>query len=799
MSENIETTSITNLKGYSLNSGCKLMFIRRNEDNQTTIIPVLMLTGMAASATEDYDRVQKEEANGFIGTLETNFNQRTNNIDIYINKFIHEHETKVLPVVNNSSGDWLIISNEDLESHKYQVVYPRIAINSLGLKTDSSSLSLQILGRGETLQENSVVELQPYKDYSILIRALDNQYVLTLNNNVVMKYLYNFYTLNDNTTQILTSNKGLRLNYLISNADVSIYLDALEIAKENAEPKVSYKVKANYISQDFVNFTYNSIGRLVRINDQDLKFNNVQGYISGFTLDLDNPDQDSLDIKNYKTKFEDLFSTITAQTEIMKKNEHNLNRLATTFTPTGEIASEVLQSSIKKVDLNYAFNNGNLTIDEQNGIWGTSDTGVVAFRGGGIFTATERNADTTWKWNTGITPEGINADLITSGQLDTNLIKIYAGNHLSFQMNGDGIFAYKSWMSDLNNGGSQLLSSENNSEVLLAEDSLDAKQYVVFNDQGLSLIAEKGAKILVDDHYYTVLGDETIANSNNPELANKDSIKRVEISWDGLILHNWQDEIVFRADPDTGDLYLKGRIDASSGNIGAWHLDNNKLWIDEQFDEVTHQERSFVALCGGGSERQPLLNGKGEPYKTGNNQDLTVNAKQYCFWAGNPDPEQANFYIKRDGTIKANSGMIGGWTMANNLFFNSNGIFLAPGGYNQQGIVTFEGSDTEHSEGVETTIHSQSINFKNYIIWAPSLEWSSTNNGKLPANIELSKSVNNPVFAITRTGQLMATEINGCKNAWFKGATLYDIDENTRSLIVIKPNGAMYRWYYNYY
>jgi len=26
--------------------------------------------------------------------------------------------------------------------------------------------------------------------------------------------------------------------------------------------------------------------------------------------------------------------------------------------------------------------------------------------------------------------------------------------------------------------------------------------------------------------------------------------------------------------------------------------------------------------------------------------------------------------------------MIGGWTMANNLFFNSNGIFLAPGGYN---------------------------------------------------------------------------------------------------------------------
>jgi hypothetical protein len=47
-----------------------------------------------------------------------------------------------------------------------------------------------------------------------------------------------------------------------------------------------------------------------------------------------------------------------------------------------------LQSSIKKVDLDYAFDNGKLTIDEKNGIWGISDTGVVAFRGGGIFTAT---------------------------------------------------------------------------------------------------------------------------------------------------------------------------------------------------------------------------------------------------------------------------------------------------------------------------------------------------------------------------------------------------------------------------
>jgi len=60
---------------------------------------------------------------------------------------------------------------------------------------------------------------------------------------------------------------------------------------------------------------YNKIGNIIRINDNDLKFKNVRGYISGFSLDLDNPDNDNVEIKNYKTKFEDLFSTITAQTE----------------------------------------------------------------------------------------------------------------------------------------------------------------------------------------------------------------------------------------------------------------------------------------------------------------------------------------------------------------------------------------------------------------------------------------------------------------------------------------------------
>jgi hypothetical protein len=46
----------------------------------------------------------------------------------------------------------------------------------------------------------------------------------------------------------------------------------------------------------------------------------VSGYVSKIKLKLNAPQDDELEIKNYKTKFEDLFSTITASSEAMRNN-----------------------------------------------------------------------------------------------------------------------------------------------------------------------------------------------------------------------------------------------------------------------------------------------------------------------------------------------------------------------------------------------------------------------------------------------------------------------------------------------
>lgn len=408
------------------------------------------------------------------------------------------------------------------------IIYPRIEIDSLFLKTSDQELVIQY--NGETLKN--------YEDYYITSR--ENKYYITFKPDFIIRHA-------DKDGNIL--NGQLLIKYTLSNADTSIYLDALQVAKENSRPKISYQVRPSMVNEDFIYNDYDKLARIVNINDIDLNFENVQGYISDIDLDLDEPWNDSVTVQNYKSKFEDLFSTIVAQTEAMKKSEYTISLAGSLFMSNGQLSGQVVQDSLKKVDLNYAFNNGKLTIDDRNGIIGLSDAGVVAMRGGGIFTATEKDSDGNWIWNTGIVPQGINADLITTGQLDTNRIKIYAGDRAQFQLNGKGLYAYKLFAQDTDLSAGMSAAVRSN----LTFDGLDPTQYVVFNSEGLFLTADRGAVVLNENRSDFV----TVMNKVN----------RVEISWDGLVLRNYDGAKTLYADPDTGNLFLAGTVYADSFHI----------------------------------------------------------------------------------------------------------------------------------------------------------------------------------------------------------------------------------------
>lgn len=490
------TDDIRYLRFLPIGSQCQLRFLRDSEN----VIPVLMLTGLK---DVNYDIFNNSYSHPRIGILTTEVNNGSIDSNIYV-------------IIDEATVRQNLIPSSAAAS--YEIVYSRIQINSANLKVTEDSL---VLRYGNIVLNN-------YEDYYVLGR-LDNstnifRYYITIKPEVLFK----------------KSNYGsYNLLYELSNTGLFMYLDALQVMKENAYPRVSYEIKPTFVNDEFIRYAYKYLNYIIHINDPELKFEYVKGYITELHLNLDSPKDDTITIDNYKTKFEDLFSTIVVQTEEMKKNSTLIGMAAQAFTPTGGLQADLVQTVMDKVDLNYAFNNGTLTINEEDGIWGTSDSGVVAFRGGGIFTATEKNDNGEWIWNTGILPSGINASLITTGQLDTNLIRVFAGNDLKFQLNGDGLYAYRSWWDYENNDNAP-------ATINRRDDGLDFGQYVVHNSEGLFLTAKQG----------TILNGKTL----------EQDVNRVEVSWDGLIIRNLNNNPVFYADTN-GNLNIAGRITATSLSI----------------------------------------------------------------------------------------------------------------------------------------------------------------------------------------------------------------------------------------
>lgn len=476
-------------KQCSIGSQAQFAFLR---NTSSVVKPVLLITDDTLAGAELESASQNGD--GFIGLI-------TSTVD---ETGVHVETTTLV-----AHGDLTyIVGNVSTTAPVgYDLVYPRLVINSLLLKTSDDVFAIKY--NEETVRK--------YYDYSILSR--DERYYITLKGEFVLRDA--------------VVNKKLKVSYEFSNAALALYLDALEVAKTNAYPQVSYEIYVSAYGEWFIREAYNMLARIVNINDASLKFENVQGYISELALNLNQPWNDKITIQNYKTKFEDLFSSIVASTEDMKANSYSYGIAAGAFTAGGSIKQSTLQNTINKVNLNYAFNNGNLTIDELNGIWATSENGVVAIRGGGIFCANQKDGNGNWLWNTGITPSGINANLLTAGQIDTNLIRIFAGDDLRFQLNADGLYAFK------------------NSSISGGE--ADYGNYVVHNSEGLFLTNVKD---------------------------NGEKINRVEISWDGLILRNNSGDTVFNADND-GNLTIVGNIQAATGKIGGWDILEKSLQSED--------------------------------------------------------------------------------------------------------------------------------------------------------------------------------------------------------------------------
>lgn len=416
-----------------------------------------------------------------------------------------------------------------LNNEKFPICYPRIVLREENVLSGSDALkiyphTMAEFGKDEEGNELEEIDIEPltkYYDYTVLMRDDDPHITFKINSK-------NFFN------QI--SDYKYHINYQTSRANELLYLDAKNVSVDNAFPKYSYELSMSAVPDKM---NYVRVGQMAYINDPLLGVHAASGYLNEITYDLSSPQNDEMVVQNYKTKFEDLFSVITASSEAMKQNERNYNIAAGKFEATGTISGDVLQQSINNNNLFLDYSLTGVEISPTEGIiltntkpYANGAYGQVVLQGGGIFLSNSLDSNGRRIWSTGLTPNGLNAKLITAGQIDTNLIRIFAGDEMAFQWNSEGILAYK----------------------YDADGKAQRKNYVKFSQYGLQCIDENL--------------NETFANyeEQNAEIVKdfpaleQGKAALVSLNWDGLTLRDKTGQTTLQLDKDSGSIFMTGTI-----------------------------------------------------------------------------------------------------------------------------------------------------------------------------------------------------------------------------------------------
>ena len=329
-------------------------------------------------------------------------------------------------------------------------------------------------------------------------------------------------------------------NYIEPN---TYFFDAQKVITRNSRPQIEYNLDVVDVSVlidpetqwDYSPYAF-EVGDISSIIDTQYFGYDESGtpraekvVVSEVTYNLDSPEKNSIQIQNYSTQFEDLFSRLNASIQSLTLNQNTYAK-AENFTGTGALTYESLQQSF---DRNKALSesSANGTYTQENGVITLKTDGYdestkeyikdkyqVKLLGGGIILSSDGGA--TWK--TGIYGGEINTALLKAGQIDAEKINIMMGNHPLFQWDKDGLTAF---------------ATKDDKDNVIA---VQPGKYVRFNEQGLYGIIEKG---------------------KTPDISNAN----FALTWDGLRIN-----LPYKKE-DGKKLVIGVNADAEKGEDGIAH------------------------------------------------------------------------------------------------------------------------------------------------------------------------------------------------------------------------------------
>lgn len=234
--------------------------------------------------------------------------------------------------------------------------------------------------------------------------------------------------------------------------DELYYIDAQSVLYNSCFPQVSYSIDIIDLSK-LPGFEMFNLGLGDRTYVEDPEF---FGYneddscyreeivITEYQEDLDEPNKDSIKAQNHKTQFQDLFQRITATVQSVQYAEGSYEKAAALADADAAHKVKFLQDALNDAALILNNAGDQSVLVDINGITITDvdePSQQIRLVGGGIFLR-QQLENGEQRWTTAITAKGINASLITTGQINTGVIQIMNGTEPTFRWDALGITAY---------------------------------------------------------------------------------------------------------------------------------------------------------------------------------------------------------------------------------------------------------------------------------------------------------------------------------------------------------------------
>lgn len=359
-----------------------------------------------------------------IKKLQTETTAEIQRLDLELYNFDENHKTYD-DIINKQDYGHLVITAKEIQSYLKDIYSLRKKLNSydaelaeLNPKYEQLRSELERLNRDFAKDANLITNINRefYTKYSRFIQEGSWSSEDYYDNDL---YYYD-------ALSVLNTSKSPQTTYTINVIEVSQI--------EGLEPYSFDVGHKTYVEDvEFFGYQYNSNKTLA----EPLTPYKEEVIVNEVSYSLDSPEENTITVQNYKTRFEDLFERISATVASLEFNQGSYGRAAAAITPDGEIAKDILQKTLDNNVFNFVSPQQGVTISNEGIVVKTKD-GVPSIKiaSGGIY---------SWEgedWSLALSGRGIDSSKLSIGRIDTSQIYIMSNGETSFRWDDKGITAY---------------------------------------------------------------------------------------------------------------------------------------------------------------------------------------------------------------------------------------------------------------------------------------------------------------------------------------------------------------------